>query len=220
MKKIALWAALAALALPAASYASDWGIDAHGGTLGFGAELNYSINSYVTARGDFNRYDYDYSGTKEQIDYDFKLKLKSYALFLDLHPFAGSFRLTGGYFNNKNEITATAKPSSSNTYTVNGHTYNASQVGTLFGDITFNSGASYLGLGWSTVGTTSTGLGVEFDLGALFQGSPTVKLSATGPISNNAQFQSDLKAEQAKDQNDLSSFKTYPVIALGLVYRF
>jgi len=218
MKRIASLGMIAALLLPAASFASDVGVDGHAGTLGFGAELNYSFNSYVTGRLDFNRYNYSYSGTKEQVDYDFDLHLKSYGALVDLHPFAGSFRLTAGYFSNKNNIAAVAVPQG--TYTINGHTYSASQVGTLFGAISFNSSAPYLGLGWTTVGTTSTGFGVEFDVGALLQGSPTVKLSATGAIASNAQFQSDLAAEQAKDQNDLNSFKTYPVVALGLVYRF
>ena len=72
----------------------------------------------------------------------------------------------------------------------------------------------------STLGTSSTGLGIEFDIGALFQGSPTVKLNATGAAASNAQFKSDLAAEQVKLQGDLNSFKTYPVVSFGIAYRF
>jgi len=217
MKRILLPCLLATL-LPTSAFASDFGLDAHASTLGLGAELNYSINSYFTARVDLNRYNYSYTGTKQQINYDFDLHLKSYSAMLDWHPFAGTFRVSAGYFSNKNDIGAVATPQGS--YTINGTSYTAAQVGVLSGDITFNPTVPYLGIGWSTLGTESTGLGVEFDIGALFQGSPKVQLSATGAAASNAQFQSDLAAEQVKLQGDLNSFKTYPVISLGLAYRF
>lgn len=218
MKRFALLGMLVASALPGAAFASDFGVDAHASTLGFGGELNYTINSYFTARVDFNRYNHTYNTTKEQIDYDFNLHLKTAGVMFDLHPFAGSFRITAGYFNNKNDILAVALPQSS--YTINGNTYNNTQVSSLSGEISFKSGVPYVGFGWSTLGTTSTGLGIEFDVGALLQGSPTVQLNATGTATSNAQFQSDLAAEQSKFQNDLNSFKAYPVVSLGLAYRF
>ncbi|HEV7164032.1 MAG TPA: hypothetical protein VGO35_01410 [Gammaproteobacteria bacterium] len=218
MKRLALLGILAACAMPGAAFASDFGVDAHVSTLGLGGELNYSINSYFTARVDFNRYNYSYSGTKQQVNYDFDLHLKSYSAMLDWHPFAGTFRVTGGYFSNKNDISALATPQGS--YTINGNSYTAAQVGVLSGAITFNPTVPYLGIGWSTLGTSSTGLGIEFDIGALFQGSPTVKLNATGAAASNAQFKSDLAAEQVKLQGDLNSFKTYPVVSFGIAYRF
>jgi len=218
MRRISLWFLLAVFALPGLAQASDFGLDAHVSTLGLGAELNYSINSYFTARVDFNRYNYSYTGTKEQIDYDFDLHLKSYSAMLDWHPFAGTFRVTGGYFQNNNEITAVAVPTA--TYTINGHTYTAAQIATLYGDITFNKNVPYLGIGWSTLGTDSTGFGVNFDVGVLMQGSPKVQLSATGAGTHNATFQSDLAAEQTKVQGDVNNYKNYPVITLGLMYRF
>lgn len=218
MKRIFLLGLMAVLALPGAAWASDFGLDAHVSTLGLGGEVNYTVNSYFTTRLDLNRYNYTYNGTKEQVNYDFNLHLKSYGLLFDLHPFAGSFRLTAGYFVDKNDIAAVATPQSS--YTINGHTYSNTQLTSLSGDISFKSGVPYLGLGWNTNGTTDTGLGFEFDLGALLQGTPTAKLSATGSVTSNPQFQSDLAAEQGKLQNDVNSFKVYPVIGIGLTYRF
>src|SRR5579859_631538 len=141
--------------LPGAAFASDFGVDAHASTLGFGGELNYSINSYFTARVDFNRYNHTYNTMKEQINYDFNLHLKTAGVLFDLHPFAGTFRITAGYFNNKNDILAVATPQSS--YTINGNTYSSSQLSSLSGDISFKSGVPYVGIGWSTLGTESTG---------------------------------------------------------------
>jgi len=219
MKRLALLGVLAAFALPGAAYASDFGLDAHVSTLGLGAEFNYTINSFFTARVDYNGYNYSYTGTKEQVNYNFDLHLKSYGVLVDLHPFAGTFRLTAGYLSNKNNIDAVATPTGGS-YTINGDSYSSSELSSLTGAITFKSSVPYVGLGWSTLGTTSTGLGFEFDLGALLQGQPTAKLSATGSVTSNSTFQSDLAAEQGKLQNDLNSFKAYPVISLGLAYRF
>lgn len=218
MKRSAWLGVLVLALLPGAAFASDFGVDAHASTLGFGGELNYTVNSFITARVDFNRYNHTYNTTKEQINYDFNLHLKTAGVLLDFHPFEGTFRITAGYFNNKNDILAVATPQSS--YTINGNTYSSSQLSSLSGDISFKSGVPYVGFGWSTLGTTSTGLGIEFDVGALLQGSPTVQLSATGSITSNSTFQSDLAAEQSKLQGDVNNFKTYPVVSLGLAYRF
>jgi hypothetical protein len=218
MKRFASLAMAAALVLPAAAQASDIGLEAHASTLGIGGELNYSLNSYFTTRLDFNRYNYSYTGTKEQIDYNFDLHLKSYAWMVDWHPFAGMFRVTGGLFSNKNEIDAVAVPQGS--YTINGHTYTAAQVATLYGTIGFDPTVPYFGIGWSTNGSTDTGLGVSLDLGVLFQGSPKVQLNATGAVTTQSQFKSDLAAEQVKVQNDVNNYKTYPVVTLGISYRF
>lgn len=218
MNRITSLGMLAVLALPGLAQASDFGLDAHAGTLGFGAELNYTITPYFTARVDLNRYNYTYTGTKEQVDYNFDLRLKSYSGMLDWHPFAGVFRVTAGVFSNKNEIDAVAVPQGS--YTINGHTYTAAQVATLYGTISFDPTVPYFGFGWTSNGSTETGLGVSLDLGVLFQGSPKVQLHATGAGTHNATFQSDLAVEQGKVQNDVNNYKTYPVIALGLSYRF
>lgn len=218
MKRLALLGLLTALALPGAAEASDFGIDLHAGTLGLGAELNYTVNSFITARLDYNGYNYSHNTNYQQVNYDANLHLKSYGLLLDLHPFAGTFRLSLGYFSNKNALGINATNQSS--YTINGDTYSNTELTSLAGAISFKPHVAYFGLGWTTVGTTSTGLGIEFDVGALNQGTPGVKLSATGSVTTQPQFQSDLAQEQTKIQGDLNNFKTYPVIALGLVYRF
>ena len=207
------------LTCPISAFAGNWGLDVHAGTLGGGMQASYVINPYLSTRLLFNRYNYDYTGTKEQINYDFTLHLESYAAMLDWHPFAGIFRVSAGYFSNKNELDALGQPQNGN-YIINGTTYSASQVGTLTGVISFRSYVPYLGIGWSTLGTSSTGLGFEFDLGALFQGSPSAKLSASGSLANNPQFQSDLAQEQDQLQNDVNFFKVYPVVTIGLSFRF
>lgn len=61
--------------------------------------------------------------------------------------------------------------------------------------------------------------GLTVDIGALYQGSPKLSLSATGALSD-PNLASNLEAERASAESDLSKFKWYPVLSLGLYYRF
>ena len=61
---------------------------------------------------------------------------------------------------------------------------------------------------------------MTFDLGVVFQGPPRVSLTATGTASSNQTFQNDLRMEQTSLQEDLNVFKHYPVVALGISYKF
>jgi hypothetical protein len=63
-------------------------------------------------------------------------------------------------------------------------------------------------------------LSFTFDLGVLLQGEPNVDLEATGPISTDPTFQSNLAQEEAAAEDDVKDFDVYPVIALGMSYRF
>lgn len=198
--------------------AKDFSTNIKVGTLGVGVEGEYSFNEYLGARVGANYFKYSYDSTKDNINYDFKLGLKTVAALVDLHPFKGSFRVSTGAFYNGSNLDATAI--SSATYDIGGHTYTGAELGTLTGTADFKKIAPYLGLGWDTSFGKKSGFGFVFDVGAVFQGSLTAKLSANGPIASDPTFQQDLAIEEAKLQDDLDKFKVYPLVSLGVSYRF
>ena len=59
--------------------------------------------------------------------------------------------------------------------------------------------------------------GFYCDLGVAFTDSPDVKLSATGAAAG---LTADLAKERNEIEDDLEPFKFYPVISLGIYYRF
>lgn len=198
-----------------AATGDDWGVNPKAGTLGLGVELSKSLSEKFSVGLGLNSYNYKTTDSANGIDYDFKYELQSAGLLANYHPFTGAFRFTGGVLYNNNELKLTGKPSAGSTYTINGNTYTASQVGTLAGKLTFDKTSPYLGLGWGN--RPGSKFGLSADLGVLYQGSPKLSLTASGAAAG---LTSDLEQERKKAESDLSNFKWYPVLSLGLYFRF
>jgi hypothetical protein len=62
---------------------------------------------------------------------------------------------------------------------------------------------------------------VSLDAGVVFQGSLDVALTSTGgSLSGDPDLQAALAAEEAQLEDDIDEFDLYPVLALGVGYRF
>jgi len=193
--------------------------DVHAGTLGGGLGLTFGvIPNRVDLRAGFNLFNYNRSFASGTLNYDGHVKFQNAGALADWYPFDGTFRLSTGVYYNNNKFDLTATPSSSGTYTVNGTTYNAAQVGTLTGNVRFKKTAPYIGFGF---GNPMRGgrLTLMFDFGAIYQGSGQVTLHATGAFAN-PQLANDISAAQQTAQSDMSKYRWWPVVQLGLGYRF
>lgn len=221
MKRIIMTLLVSGAALGAGSmaYAGETGgvaVELKAGTLGPGVELNYAISPKFTVGLGLNKYSASTTDTADNIDYDVDLNLQSIALLGSFHPFEGTFRITAGVMSNGNQLKMTATPTADTQ--IGDLTYTPSEIGTLKGTVDFNSMAPYLGLGWGK--SAESGFGMTLDVGVMFQGAPSVSFSANGSQSSNSAFQSELKKEETNAENDLKSFTMYPVVSLGLNYRF
>ncbi|HWP94355.1 MAG TPA: hypothetical protein VNL72_01275 [Gammaproteobacteria bacterium] len=219
MKLKTILCAAACLLLPQTVPAAGTGITVKAGTLGLGLELQQALTKRFALRVGLNDYTYEYDTTKDDVNYSFDFNLESKALMLDWHPFAGTFRLTAGMYRNDNALNGQAEAASS--YQIGNRTYTPSEIGTLYSDITFDDTATYFGLGWGISPDSDGGFGIAVDLGLLKQGTPTVDLRAEGgTLVSDPQFQSDIQQEEQNLQEDLEEFDVYPVVSLGLSYRF
>ena len=189
------------------------GVTGKAGTLGIGVEVTKSLVPMVNVRGGLNFLDYSFDQSEGGNDYDFDLKLKSFSVLVDFHPIPErGLRLSGGIIFNNNHLDMVGVPSV--TYSIGNRTYTGAEVGTLNGVVDFKSTAPYLGIGW---GNAASGrFGLALDLGVVFQGSPQVSLSATGIVTSDPNFVQDLNREVQELENDISGFKYYPVISLGV----
>jgi hypothetical protein len=217
MKKILT---LALVFFPAVAMA-DTSIGVRAGTLGLGAEVSYPLSQRLGLRVNADSYKHSRTFNQDNIDYDGKATLKTASLLADWYPFANNFRLSVGPVYNGNKLALTGTPAGGS-FTINGITYSANQVGTLNGQVDFKKYAPYAGIGYGR--PIGTGLSLTFDLGAVFQGAPQATLSVScGPAASAAQcaqIRGDVAAQQASLNDAIKNFRYYPVVTLGLAYTF
>jgi hypothetical protein len=221
MKNVLIACGLAAGIFAGGSAQAEVGVTGNLGTTGLGVHLSVPVASSLNARFGVNAFNYSYSGNTSDVDYDFKMKLQTVEALMDWFPGGSQFRLSGGVFYNGNKVDATAKSNAGGSFTFNGRTYTSADAGRVDGRIDFRKVAPYLGIGWGNSVAKSKGWGFSTDLGVLFQGSPRTSLSSTGcNLPDCSQLKADIAAENRKLEDEVSSFKAYPVIRVGISYKF
>lgn len=216
MKGLQLTGGLCLALLPCVVKAGGVAVAGRASTLGLGAELTAGLSDRVNVRLGGNIFTYSRSFTQDDSDqFDLDLELRSVSGILDWHPSAGGFRLSGGVIGNGNKAGLVARAAGAS-YEIGNNRYAVSDVGSLTGTANVGNVAGYAGIGWGNPVGEGKRLGVVFDLGVAFQGSPQVTLRATGPIAGNAAFQQDLTLEEQEFNDDARRFRYYPVISLGV----
>jgi hypothetical protein len=213
MKKIAL--IVSALALTPAIAMADTTVDAKLSTLGYGAEVAFPIMEKVDGRIGLNKFNYSVNKNSNGTAFSGKLDLSSVEALADWHPWAGSFRVSGGLVYNNNKFSMTGLPNGAN-ISVGGKNvaYNGAAGDYVTATVDFKKVVPYLGIGWGRT-PKNTGLSFTSDIGILFQGSPRGNVT-----SNIAAAQPNLAQANADLNSSLNNFKMYPVISIGIGYTF
>ena len=191
------------------------------GTLGIGLELTVEVADRFNVRFGGNYFKLSKEVDVEGNDYDLDLKLQSFTALGDWFVTDSAFSITAGAVLNQNGLNGTAL--SSNTYEIDDNTYTSAEVGILTADVDFRSVAPYLGIGWGNPLYDDSNLSFMFDLGVVFAGKPRLDIMSTGgTLSNDVNLLADIaQAEQDfKDTDEIKYLKYYPVISVGLNYRF
>lgn len=204
-----------------AQQAHAWGLGARAGTQGLGADLGLPLNEDWSLRFGVSALDWHRSLNVTDVRYDAKLRLQNVSALVDWHPL-GPFRLSAGIVPTRNRIEVRGEPLDTR-YSINGTVYDAAEIRDLRGEIrTGRSLAPYVGLGYGIV--ARRGFNFYVDLGAIYQGSPTAKLSAGCGLSLTvdrcAQLQNDVLAEQRDLAASVRNFKWFPVANIGVTIGF
>lgn len=222
---------LGAISMAALLAAPAWGQVALGGkagSLGLGLELTVGLSPQWNARFGVNGFNYtDDHRRVSQIEYDATAKLRTATALLDWHPGGSGFRLSGGLVYNDTRIDAHSLVPASGIYDIGGVPVPVALVGTLDGRIDFDPVVPYLGIGWGNAVAPDSKVGFFFDAGAMFQGKGKVKLTPNippgSPLNNptaRAALEILLQREENDIENDVADYTVYPVVAIGLTYRF
>jgi hypothetical protein len=197
-------------------------------TLGLGAELTVGLSPQLNARVGANAYTYSDQREASDILYDGKAKLRTGTALLDWHPGGHGFRLTGGVVYNDTTIEGSSLPPASGVYNIGGVPVPASLVGTLDATAEFDPLVPYAGFGWGNAVAGDKKLGFFVDLGVIFQGKTDVTLipiiPANSPINTTPGARQALDILLRREEQDLedqaADYDLYPVVAIGLSYKF
>ena len=189
-------------------------------TLGIGPELTTKLATDINVRVGFNSFDLDFDD-KEIVDveYDLGIDLSSFSALVDWHIFDDSFKISGGFISMDNGIDLDARPNEN--VEIGNTIYTPAEIGALNGNVDIDGLSPYLGIGWGNPFGGDRRWGFTVDLGVAFTGSPDASLTSFGGSKSSDQdLLNELEKERKDIEDDLDSFKFYPVISLGLFYRF
>jgi len=187
-RALAITAFLAMISLPLSALASHAGASAKLSTLGVGLEVDYAFSDQFSIRGQMNSLSIDRDFEENGIEYTSELDLSTIGGLLDWRPFSGLFRMTAGGFS-KNL----------GTYEIGDRIYEFGAGNNARVDATIQLGdgfTPYLGFGWGSNAFDTRGLSYSFDIGVLFQGTPTVELNAEGTATDQ---QTGIKVDLASN---------------------
>jgi hypothetical protein len=210
----ALSASVVAPAAVAAAF-DDISVGAGVSTLGYGADVNAQFHERFSASVGYNAFSVDGDEDTDEVHYTGDLKFNNTTVKLNWHPMAGGFHVSAGLVMGDIRAAVTGEPRAGGVYEFNGVKYNAADVGQLRGRVEIkDSVAPYVGISYRSRGE---GLGFFADLGVI-SAKTRVSLVATG-LAVDPRFQGDLEKER-QELEDTVDLSLYPVMGMGVIYRF
>lgn len=222
-----LLAAIAAIGAAGGTAAAQDGrgvaADLSGGTTGISGHAQVAVHPRLAVRLGYNWLDYARDDEEiSDVSYSGDLEFSGFGGFVDLHPMANAFTLTGGVFIGDKSATLDAVPTAD--ITLGDQTFTPEQVGVLTGEASFEDTAFFAGLGYDPSLYKNGRLSLIFRAGVMFAGDSEVTLDASRlddlDDPARAELRAALDAEEAQIEDDIDDYAYYPIVTLGLGYRF
>jgi hypothetical protein len=203
--------------------------------LGVGGEVAMRVSHRSNVRAGFNAISYSRGFNKDGLAYDGQLSFKTFEAHYDFFPWAKSFHISPGVLAYIGDpITAKASAPGNQSFSLGGVTYYSDPTNPMTGTgkIDFNKAAPMITVGWGNLISRNEGhhFTVPFEVGVAFQGSPKATLNLAGNVCDSPgvncrsvadpTIQANVVSEQNKINNSMSFFKVYPIISVGLGYKF
>jgi hypothetical protein len=142
-------------------------------------------------------------------NYRAKVRLGAVPVYLSYYPGAGWFNLEGGILFNNNRVSYTSD------YVADGRNY-----GDVTGSTHFNTVAPFIGIGFGQP-FSGTRLSFTGNLGVAFAGGPGITLQPSHALVEEIPgVAADIQANQNELNNKAKWAEFFPVLSLGLDYRF
>ena len=203
----------------AASADGNFAVTGSVGTTGGAIEGQVKVNELFQLRAGANYLAFDETIDVDDISYDGDVDFSGFGAFVDVHPFGGSFFVTGGAYTGAKEIDLIA--TSDVAVDIGGVPFTPTEYGRLEGDVSFDDLAPFVGLGFDTTFEGSGNWGFSLVAGAALFGSGDVSLeSVDGTRSNDPIVQAAIAQEVREIEDEIEDYELWPVLHVGLSYRF
>lgn len=204
-------------------------------SLGIGGDVAFPISRRTNLRAGFNAFSYSGDFDKDGVVYTGDLKLVSVQGYWDFFPFGGAFHVSPGLMlYNGTDLLANAQVPASKSFDLGDGTYISSSSDPIRGTAKagLNKVAPMFLVGWGNlVPRTSKRVSFTIEGGFAYIGEPDVKLNFVGSACDtngtdcssviaDPSFQTNLRREQNKIKDDAAAFRFYPVLSVGVGYRF
>ncbi len=212
---------LGLLSRGAAQAEGRWALGPEVGTAGIGLSLEYKASRHFVIRTAFDNFEYDGDVKGDVLTYKGKFRLNTGSLFLDWHPWANGWLVSGGAYMGARD--AGGGPQLQAVNVIGGRTFTLDEARGINADVHIDQFAPTLALGWNNT-FEHRRWGFKALAGVVFSEQPTVTLSRLNgpplPPDIQALLDDAIKAEQQRIASHLDILKTYPLIELGVNYRF
>ncbi len=202
-------------------------------TLGAGIELATPIARSFNLRSSFNFIAFNSLFSVDGVNYDAKLSLRSSQTNLDWFPRHGSFHISPGILYLRSSINAPSSVPAGQPFTLGDQAFtnsvNDPVVGTA--QVVFpRSVAPMLTVGFGNIIPRSgRHFSVPFEVGAAYTGAAQIRVTLNGTactsdgcftFADNAEAQASLTQEVHDINETMKRFPVYPILSMGLAYRF
>jgi hypothetical protein len=209
----------------------SWAIGFRASTLGTGIELATPLAGRINLRSSFNLFAFNDPYSMDGINYDARMHLQSSQTTLDW--FVGRFHISPGFMYFKNAMSAPVFVGPGKTFVLGTQTFLNSVDDPVTGSsyvIFPRTIAPLLLLGYGNLLPRSgEHLSLPVEVGVAYTGAAQINVDLNGTacvnngcvnFSQNADAQKSLKQEINILNEDLKHYPVFPIVSVGLAYRF
>jgi hypothetical protein len=201
----------------AAEAPGPFAIDIHGGSTGGGAAIEYVVNGYLVARVSGDWLGVSHGFDTSDATFSGHANWATVGLFADVHPFNDGWFLSGGVYQGARNASVSGRTTKD--VVVDGVTLTPADIGQVNGEARLDNTSPFAGVGWDQAQHVRRGFTFRFLAGAAFGGAK-LRLWDNGPNAGTEPVQKWIAQEQADAQSKADPWKAYPVVQLGVGYRF
>jgi len=201
------------------------------GTLGMGVELATPLAYRINLRSGFNFFAFTDPFSIDGVNYNARLRLQSSQTTLDW--FVGGFHISPGFLYFKSRMSAPASVGPGQTFVLGTQTF----LNSVDDPVNGTSSVIYprtfsplLLLGYGNLLPRRGGrLTLPVEVGVAYTGAPQISVALNGTacttegcvnFAQNADAQKFLKQEVQTLNEDLKHYPVFPIVSVGLAYRF